>query len=174
MIFSALPGYRVIAWRLGEDGSENPPAILAFDEYAVLAWKTTNEGLVPVCENEIASYCGLPLDEEQYGVVTPIGRVLHSEYPSKSVDMFKQLVEADFRSGHLYFHRERDLANYAKRRPAAARHGASIGEPTVRESEIFRAVGETAFELAWSEDDVREFSTLLENNMIGRDTAKAA
>jgi hypothetical protein len=125
MIFASLPGYRVIVWKLGEDGSENPPAFLEFCEYAILAWRTTNEGLVPVCENEIAVWAMSALPEGQYGVVMPDGSVSHLEYPSDSLATFKGWTEAAFRAGELNFDSDRDRANYAKRSPAAARHYAS-------------------------------------------------
>ena len=125
MIFAALPGYRVIVWNLGEDGSENPSAFLEFHESAVLAWRTTEDGLVPVCENEIAVAGGSRLAENQYGVVKPDGSVLHHEYPSESVATFKSWTEAAFREGDLDFDSERDRAEYAKRSLAARRHYAS-------------------------------------------------
>jgi hypothetical protein len=47
MIFSAQPSYRVIAYSLGEDGTDSPPAMLNFGEYDILAWRTSGGGLVP-------------------------------------------------------------------------------------------------------------------------------
>jgi hypothetical protein len=120
MIFAAQPGYRVIVWYLGEDGTENPPAKLEFDEYAVLAWRTTkDEGLVPVAENEIGTMCGPSLGED-YAVITPAGNVLHMERPCESVEMFKAWTEESFRDGDSIFGDERNRRKHVERDPEYA------------------------------------------------------
>jgi hypothetical protein len=122
MIFAAQPGYRVIVWYLAEDGTENPPAKLAFDEYAILAWRTTkDEGLVPVAENEIGAMCGPDLSED-YAVITPDGRVLHIDRPSVSVAMFKSWTEDMFLDGDSIFGDERERRKHVERVPKFAEH----------------------------------------------------
>jgi hypothetical protein len=120
MIFTAQPGYRVITWYLGEDGTENPPARIWFDEYPILAWRTTkDEGLVPVAENEIGAMSGPDLRED-YAVITPDGRVLHIERPCESVEVFKAWIEADFRDGDSIFGDERERRKHVDRVPKFA------------------------------------------------------
>ncbi|HZZ24130.1 MAG TPA: hypothetical protein VFE60_16810 [Roseiarcus sp.] len=99
--------------------------MLNFHDNAVLAWRTTSDGLVPVAENEIAAACGSELPQGQYGVVISDGNVLHLEYGSESVAGFKSFVEAVFENGDLYFDSDRARADYAKRSPAAAQRYAS-------------------------------------------------
>jgi hypothetical protein len=120
MIFAAQPGYRVITWYLGEDGTENPPAKLEFDEYAILAWRTTkDEGLVPVAENEIGAMCGPDLSED-YAVITPAGNVLDVERPCESVEVFKAWTEDNFQDGESIFGDERERRKHVERVPKFA------------------------------------------------------
>jgi hypothetical protein len=120
MIFSSLPGYRVVTYRLGEDGSDNPPPFLVVEEHEVLAWRTTEQGLVPVGTNEIANGGLGQLIEGQYAVVLPDGSVSDNMYGCDSVEAYKHWVEADFKSGELYFDKPDDDAKYAKRCPRRA------------------------------------------------------
>jgi hypothetical protein len=123
MIFSAQPGYRVIAYRLSEDASN-----VEFDEFDVIAWQTDKNGIVPVTTGDlaIASDEERP-DEDQYKVVTPSGKVIGMGDSRPEVDTWKSWVRTSFDDGELIFAHDHDQAKYVKRRCAMESATKAIG-----------------------------------------------
>jgi hypothetical protein len=117
MIFSAQPGYRVIAYRLGEDSSN-----LEFEEYDVIAWQTDKSSIVPLTTGDldIAKDEESP-DEGQWCIATPSGKIVGRPPPSIPRCVGKELVRTEFEAGTLKFAYDHDQVKYSKRSPLGSK-----------------------------------------------------
>jgi hypothetical protein len=127
MIFAAQPGYRALFWHLGEDGTENPPPILDFHEYPILAWRTTKEGLIPVTTGEIGSRDGLhEVPDGQWATIDPDGGMICGDgLTGAGLESYKHHLQQEFDAGSFFFWNAREQASYIERSPAAARRKAA-------------------------------------------------